>query len=318
MQKKGIIPLKQVSQSFLYPSYNYCSFISALHALRRGRFYGLCRLNRMNRESAMSDLFNRNDEVLLTAAQIMERRKEYDSWGAQIEELGKKRRERLEWFKTVAKLIGSERAKALIGELGAEVKPGAVETLRSITRRKHAGIVTWTSFIEDFVRSVNRAVDYAELKAAVSKSVLGPKLAETEKSFYGAILKLTEKGSLVKKEGWLFSPEAYEEYAAKLSKGEVEELPRSSSHQHSRGSRLGDEIKLFLKRCPNGAPGKDIIQHMVQFEEFRQAVERNDTSVYNVLARLVKREEIRKIGTTYYSPEAPPNENSGSTGDAAV
>lgn len=256
----------------------------------------------------MSDLFNRDDEILLTAAQIAERRKEYDAWGAQIKELERKRVERREWFQTVAKLIGAERANALIGEVAADVQTPA-EPAKVLRPRPDK--ITWTSFMQDYIRSVNRAVDYAELKEAVSKSVLGPKLAETEKSFYGAILKLVEKGAIVKDKGWLFTPESHDEYLAKLNRGEIEELPQSSSQQHARGSRLGDEIKRFLKRCPHGASGKEIIQHMVQIEEFQKAVERNDTSVYNVLSRLLKRGELRKVDTTYYHPPTDENENSG-------
>ncbi|PBB32057.1 hypothetical protein [Mesorhizobium sp. WSM3868] len=83
------------------------------------------------------------------------------------------------------------------------------------------------------------------------------------------------------------------------------------SEQHPRRSPIGDEIKRFLKTQTNGATRRQIIGHLLQIQQFQKVVERNNTSVDNVLSRLVKRDELRKIGTIYNSPEASPDENSG-------
>jgi hypothetical protein len=47
-------------------------------------------------------------------------------------------------------------------------------------------------------------------------------------------------------------------------------------------------------------------------------VERNNTSVYNVLSRFVKREALRKIGGTYFHPPTDEIENSGPDEETAV
>jgi hypothetical protein len=262
----------------------------------------------------VSDLFDSN-EVLLSAAQIVERVKEFRALEAQIVSLQKETREMREWFGFVAKVIGPDRAHLLIGDISdtqAQNEP------TSSANRKRPGGQTWTGFIENYVNSVNRPVDYAELREAISNSVLGPKLEKSDKSFYGAIGKLVDGHRLVKDDGWVFAVAAYNDYKRKVAKGEIEPLPPSSSEQHGRGSRHGDEIKRFLRKQPEGASGKAIIEHMLGIEEFREAVQKNNTSVYNVLSRLVKRGEIRKIGTTYYHPPTDENKNSGSQEDAAV
>jgi len=51
---------------------------------------------------------------------------------------------------------------------------------------------------------------------------------------------------------------------------------------------------------------------------FRKPVERNNTSVYNVLSRFVKREALRKIGGTYFHPPTDEIENSGPDEETAV
>jgi hypothetical protein len=255
----------------------------------------------------MVEVFN-PDDVILSAREITARVEEYRATAAQIEELRARQDEIASWLGLVAKLIGDERAKVLIGDLGWVEQKRPAET-----RRTRSGEVTWTSFIEDYVTSVNRPVDYPELREAISKSVLGPRLAASDKSFYASLQKLADRRVIVRKEGWVFSPSAYDDYVKKVAAGEIEELAPSSN----RGSRIGHEIMKFISSRPEGVSARDIVEHMKGIDEFRGPVERNSTSVYNPLAKLVRREEVRKEGTTYY-PLSSGNENGGSQGDAAA
>lgn len=255
------------------------------------------------RNSSVSDLFD-PDEVLLTAAQIAASKSEYDAWGRQIADIEAKRRARREWLQTVAKLIGPERAKIIIGDIDDD------EPEPASPPRGRSDKPTWTSFVESYVSSVNRGVDYEELREAISQSVLGPTLEKTSKSFYGAIGKLLAKGVLIKEDGWLFSVRAYEERKLKKARGELDDVPARAPHA-KRASPMGDEILRFLGGRPTGASGKDLIAHLVAIEQFREVVTRNNTSVYNVLTRLLKRGEIGKEGTTYFLP----NEKGSPEGD---
>ncbi|MER9971127.1 hypothetical protein [Mesorhizobium sp. M0060] len=90
------------------------------------------------------------------------------------------------------------------------------------------------------------------------------------------------------------------------------------SEPHPRRSPMGDEVKRFLKTQTNGATSGQIIDHLLQSQEFQEGVQRNRNRVYNVLSRLEKNHELRKIEGSYYLPVAPPIEDTGSEKEAAV
>src|SRR5690606_24222360 len=132
-----------------------------------------------------------------------------------------------------------------------------------------------------------------ELREAVAQSVLGPKLAENDKGFYGAVQKLSERGAVIRKGGFMFSPAAFEEYERRVKQGLEKEIVGSPTR---RPAPLEDEVKRFLDGRADGAVGREVIDHIVSVPEFKEAASRNSTGVYNVLSRMVKRERIRKIG----------------------
>ncbi|TIN18608.1 MAG: hypothetical protein E5Y31_25725 [Mesorhizobium sp.] len=257
-------------------------------------------------------------DVLLSVAEFRNRMKDFQEKQAQITALQMQVAEAQEWFNLVAKVIGSERVSQLMSDVPLLTQVQTPNEAASPTVTQRPGGVTWTRFLENYVNSVDRPVDYDELRQAISNGSLGLKLKKSDKTFYGAIGKLTDSHRIVKEDGWIFSVAGYHEYKRKVAKGEITPLPPSSSEQHARRSRIGDEVKRFLKTQTNGATGRQIIDHVLQIQEFQKVVGRNNTNVYNALARLMKRHELRKIGTTYYSPEAPPNENRGSEEDTAV
>ncbi|MBZ9744309.1 hypothetical protein LB516_03500 [Mesorhizobium sp. CO1-1-7] len=87
---------------------------------------------------------------------------------------------------------------------------------------------------------------------------------------------------------------------------------------HPGRSAMGDEVKQFLKTQANGATSRQIIDHLLQTQEFQEGVQRNSNSVYMLLSRLVKRHELLKIESRYYSPVARPNETGGSEVETVV
>ncbi len=248
----------------------------------------------------MSDLFNQG-EVLLTAAHIRAQRAKLDAYAGEIARLEKERGETIEWLRTVAKLIGPDKAASLVGPLDDQAVAFTAE------RPARPERVTWTSFIESYVNSASRGIDYPELRQAVANSVLAPKLEKTDKSFYGAIGKLVDARKLFKANGLLFNPSAFARLQEQINSGEVA-AQRAPAY---RESPMADAILEALKRSDGGMTSRELVSSIRALDEFREVVERNATSVYNVLSRMTKRGQIRKDGTTYHlAPER--NENSGS------
>ncbi len=90
------------------------------------------------------------------------------------------------------------------------------------------------------------------------------------------------------------------------------------SERHPRRSPMGEEVKRFLKTQTDGATSRQLIDHLLQAQEFREAVQRNRNRVYTVLSRLVESHEIRKIERSYFSAEAASTENDGSEEETAA
>ncbi len=147
------------------------------------------------------------------------------------------------------------------------------------------------------------------MRAEVGKTVLSKKLEKTDKSFYGAIGKLAEKGTLKKHNGWLFSAPFYAEFVKDVDAGRAvdERAPnQNSAHQ----SPFGDAIKAFMGSRTAGATSAEIIQELRKTPEFLDTIERHKTHTYNVLSRLVEQGELVKGGGKYFRA---PNKLNGAT-----
>ncbi|TIQ33110.1 MAG: hypothetical protein E5X48_25220 [Mesorhizobium sp.] len=201
----------------------------------------------------MAILFS--SDVLLSVAELQKRLKDRQELRAQIAVLQKQLAETEEWVNLVAKVIGPERASQLIDDAPLLSQVETSDGTTPLKIRQRPGGVTWTGFIEDYVNSTNRPVNYAELREAISKSVLGSKLEKSEKSFFGAIIKLADSGRVIKEDRWIFSVAAFDEYKRKVAIGEVQPLP-SSSEQHARKLRVGDVGRRSLKTSASYHPPK--------------------------------------------------------------
>lgn len=134
---------------------------------------------------------------------------------------------------------------------------------------------------------------YEDLRNELFRGPLAEALSESDKGFYHAIRRLEKRGKLVKHYGYLFSPKGFEEYNKKERDGLVPSLEKNP--QSSRYSPMGEEVILFVNANPEGVLSKDIVSHLKKDERFSEVVEKNATNVYNVIARLVKRNQIIKV-----------------------
>ncbi|TGV61036.1 hypothetical protein EN784_01145 [bacterium M00.F.Ca.ET.141.01.1.1] len=152
-----------------------------------------------------------------------------------------------------------------------------------------------------------RVKDRQEWLAQIA--VLQKKVAETEE-WLNLVAKLIGRARANQLIGDVLLP-------AQVSTSNEAVLP---TERHPRRSPMGDEVKRFLKTQMKGATSRQIIDHLLQTQEFQKGVQRNRGTVYNVLVRLVESRELRKNEKTktYYSPGAPPNENNGAGQETAV
>ncbi len=194
----------------------------------------------------------------------------------------------------------------------APIPRGPVESIEtdSVKRRGRPPTLepakTWTATIEGIVKRCGR-ISYDELRAEISKTHLAKKLSKTDKSFYGAIGKLANQSSIIRRNGWLFSSAAHAKLMKDIAEGRaVDEKATSQNPGHQ--SPFGDAIKVFLGSRADGAASTDIIQELRKTPEFFDTIERHKSHAYNVLARLVAQGELVKGEGKYFRA---PNKNMG-------
>lgn len=185
---------------------------------------------------------------------------------------------------------------------------------KEIAKRRSGG-KSWTATIRRIVNARGSYMSYAEVKDEVAKTHLGETLKRTEKAFYGGIKKLCDRGELVKHNGHLFAPKAYQEFMEDLRAGRVEDLQDTRGPD---GGRSPNEIAIerFLVRHPNGATTGQIVYHLLNDPPADLEVTTNKKSIYNLLSRQKKNGALIKRGERYYLPkdEAPgPNGSSASS-----
>lgn len=173
---------------------------------------------------------------------------------------------------------------------------------KRITHDKKAPVskkrVTWTETIEKILQDADKPLKNAEIKEKIKTTPLASKLETADKSFYGAILKLENQDRAVKYKGYLFSPSAYLRFDRNLKNGLIEDLPDNS---YSKESPLGEEVKNILSEN-GGITAAEIKDYLLKNIQFEKSIRRNHTYIYNVLKRLLEKDEIVKEEETktYY------------------
>ncbi|WP_300392250.1 hypothetical protein [Henriciella sp.] len=151
---------------------------------------------------------------------------------------------------------------------------------------------TWTSEILFLVQEAPEGVvSYADMKAALTEGPLGPALEQSDKSFYGALLKLESQGLVVRHNAHAFTPEAFDQHMTAVNEGR---RPDVRPKRVSAGSPITDAVIEVLERSDRPLTGREVIGELLEMPQVRGPVERNNTSAYNVLSRLVKQHRIVK------------------------
>lgn len=151
---------------------------------------------------------------------------------------------------------------------------------------------TWTGVILAFVETQELGAPYSKIREHVLTTPLGAKLLQTDKSFYGALKKLEDAGTLVRKAGWAYTLPALERVKALIERGEMADFP---VEKFSGESPLETAIIRFLATRNGFTASRTIIDHLIHLRaEFSERVSNNNSNAYNVLTRLVTRGVLLK------------------------
>jgi hypothetical protein len=165
--------------------------------------------------------------------------------------------------------------------------------------------IGWTATMLQIIRDANRPLTYAELKAETAKTHLGPKLLRTDKSFYGAIAKLETREVAVRHGGRVFAPEVYERYMRDVDAGIVKDEPILNSGSE-RVSPTKTAVLQFLGDNVRGARISEIVNNLEKRPELNVSGNKNGkTAVYNLIARLVRRDVLVREGDIITLPRKP-------------
>lgn len=146
---------------------------------------------------------------------------------------------------------------------------------------------SWMDEIAKIVKENPEGYSYSDLKAALPGALAEALLKNpNHKAFYGALRRLERGEVIVRHANHAFTPAGYKRYLDKVQAGEVSEV---QGHD-PRHSPVADEIKRFL--AENG-PSKatKMRAHLTAIPQFASGM-RNSSAIYNVLRRLVEREEL--------------------------
>jgi hypothetical protein len=164
--------------------------------------------------------------------------------------------------------------------------------------------LSWTDAMMSVVSAAQGPLTYNELRDRMQN---GPSRGRTwtDKSFYGAMGKLDEKGQLIRHKGHVFSVAAYERFQMDIAAGRAKDFDAATPNRQP--SALGKLMAGIVANQPIGLSSAHIIGIVRQNPEFAEAVEKNKTFAYNVLKSLVDKGEITKRDGLYFPIFNPPD-----------
>jgi hypothetical protein len=150
---------------------------------------------------------------------------------------------------------------------------------------------SWVEAIRTWITAAHSGISYPELRAVIDASpAFSKRFNLSDKGYYNALSRLVGRNELVRHNGRLFSPNAFESYRKAVALGHIEDAPPPISGAYS---PMGEAILDIVYRCSNtGVLGKDILQELRNDPEFNAALTPHSTGGYNIIARLVKRHQI--------------------------
>lgn len=176
------------------------------------------------------------------------------------------------------------------------------------------------SWPEELVRIFDEQkgpLTYERLKEEAEQGPLNYEYAKSDKGFYHAVARLQQRGYLTKYKGWLFRTSDLQSHLTDVEAGKVADV-KDLTLGTMRHSPMGDAVQDFLMARVQGALGGEVLAYLKADVRFAEALGRNATGSYNVLARLVSRGEIRKEGKIYFAikENEPPKGGSDTEGVA--
>jgi len=196
-----------------------------------------------------------------------------------------------------------ETGKKLAALAGASV-PDTQRTLHPRTRTRLAEAKgrrerTWMTEIMAVLANEERGASYDDLKAGIELGPFAERLKQSDKGLYGGVGKLEATGELVKYKGRLFASAAFQAFQTRLAAGEIEDI---SEVEKARPSPMANEILKYLTENGRPASSREIVDHLKGVEAFAAVVNKNSSSAYNVINRLLNRGEIGKQDGLYHAP----------------
>jgi hypothetical protein len=163
--------------------------------------------------------------------------------------------------------------------------------IRSVLRPPRSG-PTWIKTMLKILEDAGGVITYADLKAAIRKSHLGPRLAKSEKSFYGSLGKLEKLAQAVRHRGQLYSTAKYQEFMRDVAAGHVKDAP--ARNRLGQQSPAKTALLEYLEAHPSGGPSAEIIRALAQRPDLDLTDKNKKTAVYNLIGRLIERKELTK------------------------
>lgn len=205
-----------------------------------------------------------------------------------------------------------ETGKKLADLVGVPV-PSSGRNLHPLTRTRLAEARgrregTWMTEIMRVLADEERGASYDDLKAGIELGAFAERLKQSDKGLYGGVAKLEATGELVKYKGRLFASGAFQTFQARLAAGEIEDI---TEVEKSRPSPMAEAILSFVF-SHGPAASRDIVDHLRGMHDFEAVVNKNRTSAYNVITRLVDRNQLQKKDGHYYIGK---NDSGGSASD---
>lgn len=192
------------------------------------------------------------------------------------------------------------------------IAPAAPAPQASARKSKSGG---WVPTMLDILVRANRPMAYADVKDAISKTHLGPTLARSDKGFYGSIAKLVARKQIIREGGRLFTPAVYEQFKKDVAAGLATDEPINNTGGNHTSPRR-DAILDLLRANPRGVRTSEIVERLARMPELKLSDKNSVTAVYNLIARLVKRQVLLKDGSVVRLPHHHTNGVSPTTGAA--
>lgn len=198
-----------------------------------------------------------------------------------------------------------ELAALILGDVNAPIPaaPGpTTESQREPSREGAYRKGSWRDGLRNWIYASPTGLSSADLREIINADVdFGPKFAESDKGYYHALSHLKAEKVIVQDNGRYYSPKAFADHLAAVARGEVKDAPR----RNYRYSPMAEAI-LDLIRARPGIAGGEIVKVLRANEEFAESLRLYNSGVYNVLARLEGRQQVRREDGGYTpGPQMP-------------